>query len=75
MGLRSLEYENTTKSNTRQGVFLVLVWLLVCSRVSGNLQHETMTTNPCSRIRDDENPTTTTPTPKARPWVYVITNT
>ncbi|CAB0920366.1 hypothetical protein FRC0424_02196 [Corynebacterium diphtheriae] len=38
MGLRSLEYEDTTKSNTRQGVVLVLV----CTRVSGILQHETI---------------------------------
>ncbi|CAB0862549.1 hypothetical protein FRC0332_02074 [Corynebacterium diphtheriae] len=44
MGLRSLEYEDTTKPDTRQGVFLVLVWLLVCSLVSGILQHEIMMT-------------------------------
>ncbi|CAB0859270.1 hypothetical protein FRC0513_02115 [Corynebacterium diphtheriae] len=44
MGLRSLEYEDTTKPDTRQGVFLVLVWLLVCTRVSGILQHEIMMT-------------------------------
>ncbi|MHD0226647.1 hypothetical protein ACNQTT_10870, partial [Corynebacterium diphtheriae] len=50
MGLRSHEYEDTTKPDTRQGLFLVLVWLLVCSRVW----------NPPVRIRDHENPTTTT---------------
>ncbi|OMO46298.1 hypothetical protein BVL40_10890 [Corynebacterium diphtheriae] len=42
MGLRSHEYEDTTKSNTRQGSFLVLV----CTRVSGILQHESVITKP-----------------------------
>ncbi|CAB0741183.1 hypothetical protein FRC0135_00645 [Corynebacterium diphtheriae] len=40
MGLRSHEYENTTKPDTRQGLFLVLV----CTRVSGILQHESVIT-------------------------------
>ncbi|CAB0740573.1 hypothetical protein FRC0086_02102 [Corynebacterium diphtheriae] len=54
MGLRSHEYENTTKPDTRQGVFLVLVWLLVCSRF---LQYETMITktpaSPCPHLGTD----------------------
>ncbi|MHC9770974.1 hypothetical protein ACQXZU_09715, partial [Corynebacterium diphtheriae] len=62
MGLRSLEYEDTTKPDTRQGAGGP-GGLLVCTRVW----------NPSARIRDHENPTTTTPTPRPRPWVYVVT--
>ncbi|MGO0785663.1 hypothetical protein ACWU0C_10495 [Corynebacterium diphtheriae] len=57
MGLRSLEYEDTTKPDTRQGVFLVLVWLLVCTRVW----------NPSARIRDHETMTTKIPAPPRGP--------
>ncbi|AEX70732.1 hypothetical protein CDPW8_2089 [Corynebacterium diphtheriae PW8] len=53
MGLRSHEYEDTTKPDTRQGVFLVLVWLLVCSRVW----------KPSARNHDHESVITKTPAP------------
>ncbi|CAB0619266.1 hypothetical protein CIP107535_02062 [Corynebacterium diphtheriae] len=66
MGLRSLEYEDTTKWNTRQGlVVLVGRWCVLVS----------FSTNPRARIRDHENPSITMLTPRPRPWVYVVTNT
>ncbi|CAB0591676.1 hypothetical protein CIP107549_00774 [Corynebacterium diphtheriae] len=46
MGLRSLEYEDTTKPDTRQGVFLVLVWLLGPTMGLRSHEYEDTKTNP-----------------------------